>query len=163
MNRPLSDRGARARDETIATDRQPPSRLWWIYFLCLLALAALGAKSYLALLLRPDRQEHDLLIGAAASALNAWGLLGLWCYIRSKPLGFSWIWKLCLVLTADQLAFAAYLFGKTFMMVAPYESLFPVRGERVVSLLGLCGILFAIPLLIALWRYAFRSPELWRS
>jgi hypothetical protein len=146
---------------TITADWQRPSMLWWLYFYCLAGFAVLGAVPYVLVLLRSE-QEHKMLIGAAAWVLNACDLVGLWCYIRSRPLGVAWLWRVFLALTVAQLAFAAYQFEKAFMMVLPFESFFPVRGERIVSLVGLCSVLFAVPLLIALWRYAFRSPELWQ-
>ena len=147
---------------TITADWRGPSRLWWLYFYCLAGFAVLGAVPYFLVLLRVE-QEDKVLIGAAAWALNACDLVGLWCYIRSRRLGVAWLWRLFLALTVAQLAFVAYQFEKAFMMVLPFESFFPIKGARIVSLVGLCSVLFAVPLLIALWRYAFRSPELWRS
>jgi hypothetical protein len=52
-------------------------------------------------------QAQKMLIGAAAWVLNSCDLVGLWCYIRSRRLGVAWLWKLCLALTAAQLAFVA--------------------------------------------------------
>jgi hypothetical protein len=141
-------------DLTIATDVQPPSRLWWLYFGVLVAFGILGAVPFvLGLGQQPWRM---LVLGAAATILNVWGIVGLWGYIRSRPLGFSDLWKACTLLTAVQIAFSAFQFSKVLTSGAQ-------GTERLVAIVGLCSMAFAVPLLIALGRYAFRSPGIWRS
>jgi hypothetical protein len=90
----------------------------------------------------------------AAIVLNVWGLVGLWAYIGSRRLGWSGLWQVCLGLTVIQMVYAGSLFLRYF----PPSLAAPGAGA---TLLGLAGLAMGVPLLIALWRYAFLSPHLW--
>jgi len=135
---------------TATAGRRAPSRLWWVYFGYLLVLLAIGFVPYVSMLrTEPPRR---LALATVATLLNLWGLVGLWGYIRSLRLGSPWLWRLCFLLTTAQFAFSGYQFAKVLR--------YGIGGlETTVAIVGLCSLLLGVPLLVALWLYAFRTPE----
>ncbi len=131
-----------------------PSRLWWAYLAILLLFGALGLIALVVQLGAGRFQADQVALAVGATVLNLLGLLGLWGHIRSRPFGDPLFWRLVLVMIAAQLAFSAFQFGSALAL--PGGS-----PERSVAWLGLGSAAFGLPLLFALWRYAFRSPGLW--
>lgn len=131
-----------------------PSRLWWLYFAYLLLAGLAGAGSYLSAIREANLSGASRALPLIATLLNLWGVVGLWAYLRSRRLGWSGLWQICLGLTVIQMIYTGSLFLRFF----PSSLSAPGAG---VSLLGLAGLALGIPLLIALWRYAFLSPRIW--
>lgn len=139
-------------ERTPTTGRPAPPRLrwlWWIYFGYLLLMLAIGIVPYMSML--RNETAPRLALATVATLLNLWGLVGLWGYIRSKPLGPAWVWRLAFLLITAQFAFSAYHFAKSLS--------YGTGGlEGTVAIVGLCSLALGLPLLVALWLYAFRAP-----
>jgi hypothetical protein len=131
-----------------------PSRLWWLYFGYLVLAGLAGAAPYLSSIRESNLSGPSLGLPLLATVLNLWGMVGLWGYIRSRRLGWSGLWQICLGLTVIQMIYA----GSLFLRFLPSSLAEPGAW---VSLLGLAGLALGIPLLVALWRYAFVSPRIW--
>ena len=113
---------------------------WWYYFWFF--AANLAVSPFVAPL---DPQ------GVASLLLGIVALLGLWGYLRSRPIGHRHLWPI--------------LFFALILVMAYYVSRPFIVGEKHLAgvLIGVfIGMLFSAPLLLALWRYSFRSPEIWR-
>jgi hypothetical protein len=138
----------------------PPSRpspAWWFY-VALLSLFALGGMVAFALQVGQvaAMPRGALAIGVVATALNLLGILGLLLYILQRPLIGRAFWQGVFGLTVLQLLFSAAQFARVLAM--------PGGGrESLVAAIGIGSILVGVPLLYALFTYAFRSPRLWRS
>lgn len=113
---------------------------WWYYFWLMVVLTATG----------PLMGMEDL--GAWLEwALGIVGLVGLWGYLRRRPVGPRMFWR-------------AY-FGYTIAIILYGASGFlEVKSELLGWFFGIWVLLMALvfPCLLALWRYAFRSPDIWR-
>ena len=113
---------------------------WWCYFW--LFAANLAVSPFLTPL---DPQGFvSLLLGIVA-------LLGLWGYLRSRPIGHRHMWAILFLVLL--LVMGYYVTRPFFVGVQHLAGV--IFGAAV-------GILFSVPLLLALWRYSFRSPEIWR-
>jgi len=115
---------------------------WWYYFWLLVVLIVTSPIFFEAI--------EDWLHWALAVP----SLVGLWGYLRRRPLGrrYLWIGYFCLLII-DLLA--RWLFGPSVEIPPEFRLAFSV-------VIVVCSAL-VIPLYIALWRYAFRSPDVWRG
>lgn len=129
-----------------------PSRLWWGYFALLLAMAAVGL--YATVLTGLKESTLAVVINVVSFLFDTICIIGLYGYIRSRSYVKPLFWRSVLTLLIAKLLLSA-------SFLAP--NLFPIDGtlEHFVALLGLGGLLLALPLVIALWFYAMRSPHLW--
>ena len=112
---------------------------WWYYFWLLVVLAALSPIFH-------ERLEDWLywLFGLVS-------LGGLWGYLRRRPLGHRYFW-----LGSFVVAVLSVVYGAASLSQAPSD-----WRLAFASIFILCTAV-AFPLLVALWRYAFRSPDIWR-
>jgi len=119
-----------------------PSSMWWVYFVLVGVLTLSG-------MLQGPWSPLDVL----ASIFAAFSLVGLWGYIRQVPIGWKQFWVVY---------FALSLFLSVVLTVGILVAveLPPGTLGLFLALLALGG-LFAAPLYVALWRYAFRSAHLW--
>ncbi len=83
-------------------------------------------------------------------------IAGLYAYLRSLVLFAESIWRILVVLLGIRLSFSAPLF---LPQLRPWEG----TTEQHVALFALISSLYCIPMIWALWTYAFRSPALWRA
>lgn len=115
---------------------------WWLYFM-VIALNLLASP-----ILEPRNFESwtSLLIGGIA-------LVGLYGYLRGTAIAAKWFWALYFF--ACSLICVFYL-AKNLVMPPP-------EGRGLVLSGIIFGIVVSLPLLLSLWRYAFRSPDIWRS
>jgi hypothetical protein len=118
----------------IGSDRRRPTQAWWLYFALVLALAIMS--------LIGTRSPLDL----ANSIVNAFGLVGLWGYIRQVAVGHRLFW-------------AGY-FAVSVLLSAIATALNVADAAPAVVLAF--ALTFVLPLYYALWQYAFRSPGAWR-
>jgi len=88
--------------------------------------------------------------------LSMVGLLGLWLYIQSKTLGRRGFWEAYLSVEISRILLGACGFLNGALSGVP-------GTERVVAIAGFGGALLSIPLLIAIWRYVYRSPAIWQT
>jgi hypothetical protein len=114
---------------------------WWIYFW----LLVVGLSS--ALSERPvDSVQAGFSFAIAAS------LVGLWGYLRRRPIGHRYVWVAVLVLLAISVVVNA---SRPFVTDSPYRA-WGLYGAAINTVL-------CIPLLWAIWRYSLGSSNIWRS
>jgi hypothetical protein len=135
------------------TVKPGPSPLWWPYLGFCLVLLALGARSYFA-------AAGISLLTAALSAVDLACIVGLLGYLLSMRWGRAWLWKIVLFLFAAKMALAAVVFAVSMF---PIDFGQPIDPEQVVALFGLVAVLLSIPMMLALWRYAFKSASIWSA
>lgn len=150
---------AREGDVTDTQASQPlrprrPSALWWAYFALYVLLFGVTFVNYLA-------EGHfgtfgAAMLSAALLSLDAVSIAGLYAYIRSQALFAPMIWRIVLILLLARLLFAGSLLASSLL---PWDS----TREQYVALAGLLSVMLVVPMLVALWRYAFRSPEVWSA
>ena len=127
-----------------------PHKAWRIYFNFLIVIILIGGIDYVMLF------KGNWLMLAFPITLACIGLLGLWGYIHSKPYGWHWPWELYLSIEVDKDVFAASLFIHNIIT-------YPVlNAETAVAVRSLLSLLVGIPFIVALWRYIYRSPSVWR-
>lgn len=133
---------------------QRPSSLWWGYFALLFVLGGVGLFTFAAAGVFDS--FTPLLLTAITSGFDLVCIVGLYGYIRSIPLLAVAFWRVMLMLLLARFLLTTSLFISDLF---PWES----THEQYVALTGLLSPLLAIPLLWAIWRYAFRSAFLWRQ
>lgn len=133
---------------------QRPSSLWWGYFALLIVMFGLGLFTFAAAGVFDS--FTPLLLTAITSAFDLVCIIGLYGYIRLVPLLVAAFWRIMLMLLLARFLLTTSLF---------IPVLFPWEGthEQRVALAGLLSPLLAVPLLWALWRYAFRSAYIWQQ
>jgi hypothetical protein len=133
---------------------QRPSVLWWCYLALYAALFCLTFVNFVS----------EGLFESFGAAFLSWAILssdavciiGLYAYIRSTRLFAPAFWRVMLMLlVARMFVSASFLVPNLF----PWKS----TPEQYVALAGLVSFLLAMPLLVALWRYGYRSPHIWRN
>lgn len=120
-------------------DREKKQFAWWYYFWFLVVLAAIS----------PFFGPLDL-TDWASWAFDLIGLIGLWAYLRRRPVVSRHLWSAYfLVAVAVTLYYSVTLFAE--------ETEFPALVIGVLAI----ALAVSFPLFLALWRYAFRCPEVW--
>jgi hypothetical protein len=135
-----------------STPASRKSLWWWAYFA--LAVVVYAASIFMQWHRVPDGHVVTFRWVKGDELLALFygiGLLGLLGYLRGIAVWRRWFWAGYTCLTY---AGAAVGFGLTLLQAAHSDALF------LISLL-LAATAFAIPLWVALWRYAFRSPDVW--
>ena len=128
-------------------DREKKQFAWWYYFWFLVVLTVFTAFFF----------GRDL--DYAFLAFDTMGLVGLWAYLRRRPVVSRYLWRLYFV---GMCAVFAY----TCTTLLPLKHVFPVEDHIWLSILiggWFFTLLVMLPLFIALWRYSFRSHEIWRQ
>jgi len=125
---------------------------WWAYFV--LALGVYGASVFLKWHLVQGRfvatfswaqgDENVVL-------LYSFSFLGLLGYLRGIAVWRRWFWVGYACLT-----YAGAAVGFVLILLQALHS-----GAMFLVLLLLAATAFAVPLWVALWRYAFWSPNVW--
>jgi hypothetical protein len=156
------------------TDRARPGLLWWIY-LGLWVLWPLG------IVMLASISFHFLVSGV----FNFVCTVGLWGYLLSKRLGRAWLWKIIFTLFCAEMAsiaigslviLAVGLIQPNILEHSPTElALEPIYAlilglpQLLLAIVQL-GALFSlvmlvtwIPMMRALWRYAFRCAHIWNT
>jgi uncharacterized membrane protein YhaH (DUF805 family) len=115
--------------------------LWWGYFALLIANAVLGLLTFMTTDPSVSLGPALLLAAKANLSLQILGIVGLYGYLRSVPLLVPIFWRIVLAI------FVAWtLFG---------ASRFTPRALLEAALM--------LPLIYALWQYAFGSTHEWRN
>jgi hypothetical protein len=109
----------------------------------------LAALVLAARVLAASQPAADLLDLAGVAALGI-SLLALFGYAYRRPLGRAWLWKVWLPVAL----LGAAAVDLTLPLTAFPRFAFPVRAYLYVFDALLCA---------ALYLYAFRSPDVWRS
>jgi hypothetical protein len=92
--------------------------------------------------------RYGPMLGAVVVAV---GVVG---YLSSRPVGRAWVWKGVFALSAVG---AAGLLGLEVILLQSYDA--PWR----IHAMTLAGAVLLAPAVNALYRYAFRSPAIWRE
>lgn len=120
-------------------DAEKKQFAWWYYFWFLVVLAAIS----------PFFGPFGL-TDWVFWAFDLIGLIGLWAYLRRRPVVSRHLWS------------AYFLVA---VAVALYYSIdiFAEETEHLALMIGVSTVALAVsfPLFLALWRYAFRSPDVW--
>ena len=122
--------------------------LWSLYTLGVLAL---GFGRTVEKIMRDSGglpSRYGPVLGAVGVAI---GVVG---YLSSRPIGRAWVWKGIFVLSAVG---TAGLLGLEVILLRSYDA--PWR----IHAMTLAGAVLLAPAVIALYRYAFRSPAIWRE
>ena len=138
-------------------DLTPGRVLWWLYF-GVLAIATpvhVGFTAWLG----AYTTEPTWPVNYLTAAVDVIAVVGLYGYIRRRPLLTEGFWQVLFTLYAGKLAIAAGFFIYNLWDMPETRGLYPWRPttDFWVSTLGLLGLVFAAPLLWALFRYAFCS------
>lgn len=132
-----------------------PSRLWWLYLAYLVGMVVVGIAPYLAAVRRAELSGPLLVLPLLATLLNLAWIVGLWAYIQSRRLAWSGFWQAVLGLMVIQWIYSGICFLRALQ--------FGVDGPQgTTTLIGLGSLVLWIPGFVALWRYAFLSPRVWR-
>ncbi|KAF1716503.1 hypothetical protein CSC74_11845 [Pseudoxanthomonas yeongjuensis] len=118
-----------------------PGAGWWLYF-WILALSNVVS----IFLDPPDLADWILLIFSGIA------LAGLWGYLRNQAIGNRLFWA---AFFGVSVLVTAYCLVRPFFLNPEFRGL--VLGAALI------GLALSAPLLLALWRYAFRSSNLWDS
>jgi hypothetical protein len=120
-------------------DREKKQFAWWYYFWLLVVLSAVSPIF------------HEGLEDWLYWLLGLIPLAGLWGYLRRKPLGHRYFWMGYLVFAVLSLLYAATSLSQA-----------PSNWRFAVALIFISCTAVIFPLLLALWLYSFRSPDIWR-
>jgi hypothetical protein len=136
----------------------PPVRvLWWLYF----GVLAIALPIHVGLMAWQGAYttEPTWPVGYLTTAVDVLGVLGLYGYIQRLPLLTEGFWQVLFTVYAGKLVIGTGFFVYNLRNMPETYGLYPWRRttDFWVSTLGLLGLVFAAPLLWALFRYAFCS------
>ena len=125
--------------KNFTTTYKPPLKIiWWFYFALIVLLQVLS------IFLLPGGTIVDFAWFVGGSI----GLVGLYGYVRQQAFGARPFWVI-------------YFFVAAFGFIYNIIAVFPHDGLRDYAVMG--SLLTMLPLLWALFDYAFRSNDLWLS
>ena len=124
-----------------------PSTAWWLYFAALVSMALIHSGQVAFKWATHGIPAWPPLIGSLLLPLwLAWGLAGLYGYLRAQRVGPAWLWRVYLVLSVMLLM----LFGGMYSLI-----LFSPNVSAPIAAIAIGGAQFAlmVPLPLALNRY----------
>ena len=128
--------------------RQRPSWIYWVYF----ALVMLPALAHMIRKLLTDTGGFSSrYFGLIFTVILVSGAIG---YLRRRPLLRRWVWALVFWLSMAISLFLALLC--IYLLVTEG----PAISRLCTAIAG--GLLLIIPAQIMLFRYAYRSEDIWR-
>jgi hypothetical protein len=139
-------------DRTMRQSRR--TLFWWLYLAGLLAHFAVTTINYVVEGFFSTL--WGMLVTWAFLSFDLLCMAGLYAYLRSLPVFTNGLWRVLVLLLAVRVTFVMPLF---VFQLHPWNG----TTEQYVALFALVSLLYFIPLLWALWSYAFRSPQLWRA
>lgn len=125
---------------------------WWSYFALYIVLFAVTFANYVSE--GAFQSFGGALLSAALLSFDMICIAGLYAYIQSIAVFRPAFWGTVLGLLFARIVVAG---GFLAFNLIPWEA----DHEQYVALVGLLSVLLAIPMLIALWTYAFKSPRIW--
>jgi hypothetical protein len=124
--------------------------LWWLYLAGLIALLGITTVNYVV------EGFFSTLWGMfvtwAFLSFDVLCMAGLYAYVKSLPVFTKVFWRILVVLLAARVSLVVPLFA---FQLHPWEG----TTEQYVALCAFASLLYCIPMLWALWTYAFRSPR----
>lgn len=133
------------RDDPV--DLEKKRFAWWFYFWFLIVL------SVIAPVISPlDRA------GWIHWGFELVGIVGLWGYLRRRPLLHLQIWRAYFFA-----AILSLLYGSVMALLGePPDPFSGIGWYGLAAVVVVLAVIVAVPLLIGLWRYAFRSQSIWQ-
>jgi hypothetical protein len=125
---------------------------WKAYFVVMTALTLVAIA--FAFFPPSESTDYDLLVDWAAVPLYIVQLVGLFGFVYSRRIVRPMLWRLVFVASVIELLWTLYSLLADLTDAA--ESYWSVLG-----VISLAIVAMTVPMLIALYRYGFRSPELW--
>lgn len=120
--------------------RSASSRRGWLAYAALLTVAVLIGEV--------SRGTAPDLVALASWAFTTALLVALWCYALRRPLGHERYWRAVFWIVAVA----------TVLMLIPV-----LLAGGALARFTLALLLPVVPAYVAMYRYAYRSPELWRA
>ena len=133
-----------------------PQRWYWkLYFFAMTALTAVA----IALVVVPpsESMDYDLLVDWIALPLYVVQLVGLFGFVYARRIGWPLLWRVVLAASALELAWTLYSLLED--LPDAEEPYWPYLSAVGVIALAIAAMM--VPMLVALYRYGFRAPELW--
>jgi hypothetical protein len=96
------------------------------------------------------------LLSWAVISSDAVAILGVYAYLRAIPSLNRTFWRALLMFMLVRLTISASFFAATLLS-------WQLDSAHYAALTNLFSLSFSVPMLLALWRYAFSSPSLWRK
>lgn len=125
---------------------------WWkIYFWLLVMMTFMGIGSSI---LSKEIFEASTFLHALIGVVSLVGLLG---YVYQTPILLRNFWAGVLFANLLMLTYTAYYIYSNWTMITE-----DIATGDVIWFFGV-GFIFIIPLLVALYSYAFSSSQLWRE
>lgn len=141
----------------LKADWTPGRVLWWLYF----GVFAIALPVHVELMASQGAYttEPTWPLNYLSTTVDGLGVVGLYGYIRRLPLLTEGFWQVLFTVYVGKLAIGAVFFVYNLSTMPETHGLYPWRRSTDfwVSTLGLLGLVFAAPLLFALFRYAFCS------
>jgi hypothetical protein len=138
-------------------DLIPIRVLWWLYF----GVLAIASPAFIGLMAWQGAYttEPTWPVNYLSAAVDVLAIVGLYGYIRRRPLLSEGFWQVLFTVYAGKLTIATGFFVHNLLNMPETYGLYPWRRSTDfwVSTLGVLGLVFAAPLLWALFRYAFCS------
>ena len=135
---------------------------WWVYFGVIMVEWVFWGTFLLW-----STANTSMTIGpitGASALVDALGTVGFYGYLRSKRLFTEGVWQVVFTVYVGKLVFGAGFFIHSLSRVLEAHTFYPGQplAQALMPALGLAGIVIAIPLAWALFRYAFCSRAFWR-
>lgn len=130
-----------------------PRRWYWKLYLLLTTLLTIGGIG-LSFYFSEELTSIDHIVEWAALPMYLVQLVGLFGFVYWRRIGSALLWKLVFAVTILDLLWAGYSF-------AIDAAGFADTGTGVFVIMLIVAAAFFLPLLAALYIYAFRSDNLW--
>jgi hypothetical protein len=142
------------REDRMAVPQRRFITLWWLYLAGLVALFGITLFNYVL------EGFFSTFLGMVVTwAFLSFDLLcmaGLYAYVKSLALFTKTFWRTLVVLLALRISLLVPLFA---VQLRPWDG----TSEQYVAIFTLVSLLYCIPMLWALWSYAFRCPHFWAA
>ena len=138
--------------QTPGSQHGRPHIWWWFYFALYVVLFVGTFANYVSE--GAFQSFGGALLSAILLSFDVICIAGLYAYIQSRALFRPAFWGIMLGLLFARILVAG---GVLAFNLIPWEA----DREQYVALAGMLSILLAIPMLAALWRYAFKSSHIW--
>lgn len=123
-------------------------------------MTALTAVSIAFVFFPPSEStDYDLFVDWAALPLYVVQLVGLFGFVYARRIGWALLWRIVFAASVLELGWTLYLLFEDLPEAG--ESFWPYASAAGVMSLAIAAMM--VPMLVALYRYGFRTPELWTN
>lgn len=124
-----------------------------VYFVLMAALNVLGIIAI------PFFIEETEFLDVIYQVVNVIGLIGLYGFIKNIPIGSPRIWAT--ILAAEMIMFVGYDLYQVLGMTEIEDDVNYLEDWKLYALATLVLAVFLTPYWYALYRYSFKSKEVW--